>query len=51
MRAFLSAVLTAIVIAVAAHFVLDRFQTGSDVANTGSGTRINFATETSSTKH
>ena len=52
MRAFLFAVLTAVVITAAAALVLDRFQTGADIANTaaGSGVRINFAVETSNTK-
>jgi hypothetical protein len=50
MRAFLFAVLAAVVITAVAALVLDRVQTGSDTANTTSGVRINFAVETTNKK-
>ena len=50
MRAFLLAVVTACVITAVAAFLLDRFQIGSDTANTASGVRINFAVETTNKK-
>jgi hypothetical protein len=43
MKAFILAVLTAFIIAGLASFVLDAFQQGSDVANTTSGARVDFA--------
>jgi|GEM_PF-4803426 len=50
MRVFLLALLVACVITAVAALVLDRFQTGADIANTTSGVRINFAVDTSNTK-
>ena len=43
MKAFILAVVAAFVIAGAASFVVDAFQLGSDVANTTSGARVDFA--------
>ena len=43
MKAFLMAVVTVFVIAIVASFVLDSFQKGSDVANTTSGARVDYA--------
>jgi hypothetical protein len=43
MRAFLAAVLAALVITGVAYYVLDRFQSGADVANTATGVRVDFA--------
>ena len=43
MKAFLLAVLAAFVIAGIASLVLDAFQSSSDVANTTSGARVDYA--------
>jgi hypothetical protein len=43
MKAFFLAVVAAFLIAGLASFVLDAFQQGSDVANTTSGARVDFA--------
>ena len=43
MREFLLAVVAAFLIAGAASYVLDAFQRSSDVANTTSGARVDFA--------
>ena len=43
MKAFILAVLTAFIIAGLSSLVLDIFQKGSDVANTTSGARVDFA--------
>ena len=51
MRAFLLAVVTAFVIAGLASFVLDAFQKGSDVANTTTGARVDFAKDGISRTH
>ena len=43
MRSFFLGVLTAFLIAALSSLVLDLFQKGSDVANTTSGARVDFA--------
>ena len=46
MGAFLIAAVTAVVIAVAAYFVLEQLQVGSDVANTTAGTQLTIEKQT-----
>ena len=43
MRAFLFAFVSAFVIAIVASFVLEAFQSSSDVANTTTGARVDYA--------
>ena len=43
MRAFFSGLIGAFAIALIASYVLDAFQKGSDVANTTSGARVDYA--------
>jgi hypothetical protein len=43
MRAFLAALVTAFVLAGITSFVLERFQSTSDKANTTGGVRLDFA--------
>ena len=50
MRAFLAAVVTCIVIAVAASFVLETYQTSADIANTTIGTRLDAGQKGSRTQ-